>query len=446
MQALSTMMLIVLACYSVNGYGELTNPNTTKSNDKYNQLLHEALLEINKQSQIEIFEKSSIKNIYIKIKIAVASGDLIDALSLFMSYKDVIYNRINSQYSINIFNLLLTNNANSFAILFYEDNKDDFNPESLSKLNYYLAVYHHNNGDWKLSQYHLTQISNQEALNIKQREYATLLFGISLQEDNQHRVAITYYDKIEPDSDYYLYASLNKATALIKQGWWTDAQLTIESAVAHNPHAVSKHLINRLHLVLGYSQLRHEFYKNARNSFRRISLDSEYKNRALLGIGLCALHQGDFNGAINSFTTLKSSDHTDISTTESYLLSAYTYEQLNEIPIALDYYKEAINYYKKRLEFINTKYSSDMPLANSNLHKNISDRVIFINELQRRVSLLQKNKTTTQLDEGLKDINRRYTEQLQVLNKESLEISTQSLNSYLSQSQFSQAKILDTYQ
>src|SRR5690606_31020616 len=178
---------------------------------------------------------------------------------------------------------------------------------------------------WDKAQQYLSAIEVQNALTKAESDYTSIMRGIILQMHKKHRESVKHYDSITDTSDYYTYAQLNKAIAFIRQGWWTDAHIAINDALKKNTPKKLTELNNRLYLVLGYSQLQHEFYRDARQTFRNIALDSQYVNRALLGIGLCALHQGDFVGALNAFKLLQSKQQDDIFVTESYLLLAFVY-------------------------------------------------------------------------------------------------------------------------
>lgn len=179
--------------------------------------------------------------------------------------------------------------------------------------------------------------------------YAYILQGRALQQSYLHREASESYQRVSESSKYYEYAQLNAALAAIRQGWWTDAQLIIQKLTKQEGFDNRLEIANRVYLVLGYALLRHEFYRDARNAFRQIALDSRYTNRALLGIGLTATNQGDYVGAINALTILKQKKSTDLSVDESHLLIPFVYEKLGQDTTVSAGYTQAISYYQKRI-------------------------------------------------------------------------------------------------
>ena len=86
----------------------------------------------------------------------------------------------------------------------------------------------------------------------------------------KHRQAIENYNKVPASSEYYVYAQLNSAIANIRQGWWTDAQTTINDVIKNTHIDNSNELTNRLYLTLGYLLLQKEYFRDARNAFMKI--------------------------------------------------------------------------------------------------------------------------------------------------------------------------------
>ena len=179
--------------------------------------------------------------------------------------------------------------------------------------------------------------------------YARLMIGTILQHQKKHRAAVTYYKQIGKTSKYYPSAVLNTAVAYIRQDWWTDAHIIINDLLNNPDSHVNDLMVDRLNLVLGYALLRKEYFRNSREVFRNVGLNSPYANKALLGIALTAANQEDFIGSLNAITLLKEKKSTDLTVDEAYLLLPYTYGKLKQYLTASSAYTDAIKYYQNRI-------------------------------------------------------------------------------------------------
>ncbi len=313
------------------------------------------------------------------------------------------------------------------------------------KARYLLAEYFFSHNDYDNTIKYLTAIESSKPLSAEERDYATLMFGIILQKQKKHREALEIYKKIQPGSQYYRHSRLNIAIAHIRQGWWTDAQLAIEEALSLPTPEKQPEINNRLLLVLGYSQLQHEFYRNARLTFRKIGLDSQYMNRALHGIGRCALSQKDYLGAINAFTYLQTSENPNLSTYESYLLLPYAQNKMGDLDKASLGYTEAVTYFEVKTREIDAQvavlkaqpeqtisetHMALLPELSQQTHK-------MINQLDIKMSSPTIQKKVTSLRLSLNEALSRQTIDKLAEHKE-------YLKSYLSQSQYGLAKLYDS--
>ena len=283
-----------------------------------------------------------------------------------------------------------------------------------------------------------------EQLSLADRAEANVLLGTALQKQKKHREAMKLYERVSEDSDYFRIAQLNLATSYLRQEWWTDAFSSINNALKVN---IKKRdaLDYRLYTVLGYAQIQFGFYRDARESFRNIAISSEYANRALLGLGIAALHQQDFIGALNAFDTLRTKAQPDISVAEAHLLSAFTLRQLEQYDAATSRYQEAINYYQKISSDIAIKLSSAEPVSLTFLHKQYSTDKILINN-DKKLSLLNSLEKMNVDHNGSSATNNLRSK----INRESaqraaklLQEEKDTIDSYLSQSRFGLASLYD---
>lgn len=212
-----------------------------------------------------------------------------------------------------------------------------------SKINYEFARYHLSRGEWDECQQQLDRDVFNNALTSEEKDYASIMRGMLLQRRSKHRAAIPFYSEVPSTSPHYPTAQLNLATAYIRQDWWTDAHRAIRKALKGNKDKV---LQDRLYTTLGFSQLQKEFYRDSRESFRRVRADSPYSVRALFGLGMAALHQGDYPGALNAFRLLKQMGTYEKSVVESYLMLPMTLERMGQVGAASAGFNEAIAYYE----------------------------------------------------------------------------------------------------
>lgn len=275
---------------------------------------------------------------------AILSNDSITAITTILGNMPAIARQIHlpqiqkiAALALSLHNIAIAENLLKIA----KNQGDSFGE---ARITFELAKYNADQGRWANVITMLKDSGVIENLTKEDAAEANLLIGTALQQQKKHRDAMSFYEKIKPDSPHYRLAQLNLATANIRQDWWSDAQLAIQNGLKIN-RSKKDDLDYRLYTVLGYSQIQFGFYRDARESFRNVSLKSSYTNRALLGLGMAALHQEDFIGALSAFNHLREKQDNDISVAESYLLSAFTSRQLGQHEAALSAYQEAIAYY-----------------------------------------------------------------------------------------------------
>lgn len=391
---------------------------------------------------------SNIKQLFDAIDSATERNNLPQALTLIKANQKIITDNIDSKEAIKIIEITLDYGVQSLSDHLIQYAQQYAGSYVNANIHYALAVQAYNRQDYDKTLQYLSKIDSSGSLSRSRRDYATLLFGICLQHRSKHREAMKIYERLGKKSKYYTHAQLNLAVAYVRQGWWTDAQIAIEKALEQSKPEKQSEFINRLYVVLGYSQLKNEFYRNARQTFRHVSLDSQYMSRALLGIGLCALNQKDYLGALNAFDRLKKSKDYDLTIAESNLLVPFTIERMKELETASAGYSEAIAYYGvKILEFENYPFNHIVdipaddpaakilkPLPKHNLHQ---------------LTVLQQMQTATQgssLEIPTTSLTSRYTHLLKQFRQQQINEHLTQLRSYLSQSQYGFAKLYDENQ
>jgi hypothetical protein len=219
--------------------------------------------------------------------------------------------------------------------------------------------------------------------------------------------------------------------------------------------------LNRLYLTLGYSLLSQKNYRDSRDYFRYISVDSLFSNRALLGITLTAANQNDFVGALNSAHILKDKQTYALPVDESYLLIPYFYEKLQQPTTASAGYLEAINYYKKRITEVQSLIDSEIDLGNYPINTNINTTLEIENNpvnfsadypdyfFENYSSLKIYARYLEQIDnEEIKSkyeqLKSQYEHTIVKMIRHILIKRVEQLNSYMGQSRFGLARLYDS--
>ena len=319
------------------------------SRDFYRQVIKTRLFALQKYKTI-----AELKS---RVDTLLKSGDTSHALALIHFNFELIRNNIDALETVHLTGLLLDLNDWHGAKRIFSTARNEGGKVAVSNLSYVFAKYFMARKEWQQALAHLQGVIND--LSDDDANYARIMVGTILQYQKQHRKAVTYYQKVSKHSRYYPTAVLNTAVAYIRQDWWTDAYILINELVKDDSLHVNDTMIDRLHLVLGYALLRKQYFRNSREAFRNVGLNSPYTNRALLGIALTAANQEDFIGSLNAITILKNRKSTDLTVDEAYLLLPYTYGKLKQNLTATSAYTDGIKYYQERIAALQNISRSD---------------------------------------------------------------------------------------
>ena len=319
--------------------------------------------------------------------------------------------------------------------------------------------------DYEISNYLAQQNAWDEALAIVKTldlsnelssinaDKALIIWGAALQHTKKHRQALEHYLRIKSDSPVYPLAQLDTALVYIRQDWWTDAQISMQNAVSANGEKFNE-FTNRVYTTLGFSQLQQGFYRNARESFRKVKLKSEYADQALLGLGMAALNQEDFVGAFNAFDQLKKRQQPTTPVEQAYLMTAFTLTKLKQNKSAAASYADAQMYYEGKVNLFSNLATQLVPATNN-------DAQAFINNLTKEgfkespegIAYAWQLKTLAKLlsypisENAKASISLSYAKILnayQIHTKNNLDAKISVLNSYLNQSRYGLTKLYDT--
>lgn len=397
--------------------------------NRFNIEITRAIAELNHRiNHPMIKDVTALESEFDKLK----SDDPALALSLLVANKNTLLDKSTDVKAISLVRSSLQLGYSQLAEDLIVSFNEEFNDYGVAWTSVELARYEVEQGNPEKAQQliHINHFSNQ--LKSEQLADARIIYATALQHIKDHRNAISIYEKTKAEGIHKKLLLLNLSTSYIKQNWWTDAKVAIDQSIEINGHS---ELNNRLYTLLGFSQIQFGFYRDARESFRKVELSSSYVNKALLGLGISALHQKDFNGALQAFNRLKNRENVDMSVIEAHLLHAFTLRQLQLYSEAEISYQSAVEYFSfilkqeaKTLYRIENK--KDRTLLSLTRKQRLVDGFSHLatNELVKNNLLVLKEQLTGILSSRFNALH---------------ESEKDSISSYLNQSKFGLASIYD---
>ena len=447
MKILLVITLLLFATHQVSAKTSETEDWYTL-NQHYDQAISALVVEQHQRAKDQSLQK------FVRIEkfanaLAAVSREI--QLHLILENADLIKLNIDSSTSLEVIETLLEENLYTLTKPFAREALRYGTSFTTSKTHYYLAKYFFKIGDYAKVTKNLDAIDVVDALSIDQKNHISIMRGVILQRTGKHREALNAYEEVSNDSAMYSYASLNKASALVRQGWWTEAHQQLKNGIEAAKNFKQDELKNRLLLTLGYSQMQQEFYRHARTTFREIEVESRYSDRALLGIAISALNLEDYQGALNVLLYLQENGKHKLSLYESYLLVPIVYKRLAQTENATQKYEEAIAYYETQLLNINSQRRSD---GDTNKRDTLSFEnentlpTIILKNLQKLKHYIQQfdTQSTPQQEASLAELlelQNRYLLLIDKLTLEAVDSTKSALKSYQNQAQYGLARIYD---
>ena len=450
-------IIIALSCHSISVYSKpLPTFDFEKADREFIKLSSDIYTEI---SEDNITNIKSIALLHEKIKDLQSKNNNTESIRYITRNIDLVKKNIDHESFVYYINILLENNewrtaSNLLEYILVESDKS-----LASNIKFIFAKYYFNKGNFKKSLELLKGINQH--LSVNNGHYALIMMGVILQKQKKHRESLKFYEKIPTTSKYYGYAQLNKAIVYIRQGWWSDAHIIINNSLKtpKNKQRFSSEFVNRLYLVIGYSFLQQEYFREARESFRNVQTQSIYANRALLGIALSAANQGDNTGALNILNVLQKKNLNILPVEETYLLLPYIYERIGQHKTASASYSIALNYYQKKISKLKgvIKRIQLNDLSTLNLEDNklkISDFEFQISNKQA-IQLLKNKKHLTRLinttsnpilTKQVSSLETKYNHLLSGIASKKIKERISFLESYQNQSQYGIARLYDNSQ
>ncbi len=440
---------------SISAFETTTNFDKIKQLDtRFKKLSQHVYLGLAQKTSNTHSFQSNIDKLYKQVNQQLKTNNDITAVTLIHKNINLINNNINNRTIPDFIEILLNHNNYIMAkniFLNLQSNSRDFLTANASLK---FAKYHSNREEWqqtlRLLEFNFKELSDSDTSS------AFMFQGLSLQNLKRHRDAIKIYRKVTKKSDFYTVAQINIAVALIRQDWWTDAHIVLNQLLS-TEDTQQDEITNRLYLMLGHSLLNQEYFRESRDAFRNISLDSQYTNKALMGLILAAISQGDNSGALNILSVLNKKKSNDLVIEETYLLLPNIYQKLGQYASAITAYNNAIAYYKKRIEQLNNRMKTNIQDrindegVNRNIDLTLRDTHFKFTDLYPRYFVdnfnqLKQLKLSVKSPEVLQQIDNLiidYNHVFSLVAKEHIENRLQNLISYLSQSNYGLAQLYD---
>lgn len=398
---------------------------------------------------------NNINTLYQITKNLVNDDKHINAIKYITGNQNLIKKNIDDNSIFFFMNLLIEHNEWNTASKLYKHIILEGDKSLISNIKFMFMKYYISRKEWQQTLNLLTDIYDD--LTLDDSHYALIMKGVALQEQKKHREALLYYRKVPKSSKFYNYAQLNIAIVYIRQGWWSDAHIIMNNLLKVESALVDQEeFVNRLYLVMGYSFLQQEYFRESRDAFRNIHIKSKYANRALLGISLASASQGDNIGSLNVLNILQNKKTRELAVEESYLLLPYVYEKLGQFKTSAGSYSIALNYYEKRInELTNilrglnkeslknvTIFGNIVTINNNQINFSAHFPISFLNNL-KEINYFKLNIIKSTISNKVDIVLDEYNTMLIKMIKEILNKRVSNLQNYLNQSRFGIARLYD---
>lgn len=392
--SLMIMLLLITGTSYGNQNGHI-KPDILKST--YQSLIGEIYQSLRSDESSNVTIHKNISNINYQFNKFLKSGNELKAIELIRNNFELITDHYDSEITVHALDLLYKYNLISPAKTIHGQINNYGDKPLISAANFSTSIYHYLSGDWDKV---LTLLENRyDDLAESEYSYAHFISGVSYQYKKEHKNAINHFSLIKETSKYYYPAQLNMAISLIKIDWWSDAYDIVLKLEKLNKQSNNAYL-ERLYTIIGYTFINKDMHRDARNIFKKVTLGSEYTNRALVGLAISAINQKDYIGALNAVNTIKDSNYHDLSFHEAYILSPYIFYLLKKTLTAESDYKNSFEYYDAVIDKM-TRFKKRLDPkieSNANIHSlasfNVYDEAFLVNDN----IIIDLNRILNQLD------------------------------------------------
>ncbi|MFQ5455754.1 MAG: tetratricopeptide repeat protein [Nitrospirota bacterium] len=188
----------------------------------------------------------------------------------------------------------------------------------------------------------------------------------------EYLAAVDMLSNIPEESQYYPFALYSMGLSYLNIGDNYSAVLNFKKItdLKNKRDEITRNLIEKTHLTLGYLFLEQNRYKKALTEFNAIPVDSSFFDQSLFGIGWSFVKEGEFIKALVSFKDLVGKYPNSPYTTESISVIGYCYVKLNSYYNANESYYNALTFYTDKIK--------ELESVIDNIDKDIQSGAIFV--------------------------------------------------------------------
>jgi len=289
-----------------------------------------------------------------------------------------------------------------------------------------------------------------DSLDDKSVYSALLIYGLVFFEKGNYKKAKYYFSRIDDSSEVYLYAKYNLALINMRSSWWSEAEEHLTAAInSIDLKALDKKhskVLDKIYLTLGYSQLNRKNYRLSKQSFTKISIDSDIKSRALIGIAMSEIGLNNLNKAAPILKhILKNKDNDDY--LDALVVLPQVYQYADNLQDTVTYYNSALSEMNVLRSQINDLIKKVDKLSIKEISKLSSSRWQY-EEINRRYDLLMQFSYLEGISKS--DASKVVDTKKKILNysrnifKKSLDNKIMKINNYVTQVKYALAVIYDS--
>lgn len=234
----------------------------------------------------------------------------------------------------------------------------NISPAELDQAWFYLGKLYYHKRLFKQAKNAFAKVGNDLATSLHE-EFYTLRANLLMREGafSQAAASLQQITAAVENQDFY-YARYNLGISYIKAGDQRQGvDILRELGRLQTNDSELKKLRDKANLTLGLHILRRAPVI-ARDFLRRIRLDGQYSNRALLGLGWAEVERGNYDVALLPLKKLSQRGGADTAVYESMLVIGQILERMRAMPQAVQAYQEAISIFQQELKTLDDTAAS----------------------------------------------------------------------------------------
>ena len=280
---------------------------------------------------------------------------------------------------------------------------------------------------------------------------ALLMYGLIYFEKQQYKKAKYYLGRINSTSSEYVYAKYNLALISMRSSWWAEAEEHIKDAIKlidiKTMDVKTTLLLDKLYLTLGYSQLNRKNYRVSKKTFSQISINSDIKNRAILGIAMSEIGNGNLSKAAPLLKHLMKDKGNADDYLDALVILPQVYQHAGNI-------KDTVEFYKSALDDMNSMYKQTTILknkVNSFSLMELSGKILskwHYHEINKRKNIINQLRSITYIHKSdrnkINELDKRIFQYTRNILNETLTEKLNKVKNYMQQTKYSLAVIYDS--